>query len=579
MFETGSEDGSEGLDAVAEGSTAAGLQQARSLTRGPTSPSARTAPLPRLAVTSGQPVLPSSPTQGRCADTDDEHFRSAQAGFFAGAGSVTTTSSPPSQKQTTSLSPSRRPGRPSLARIDTSERVKTLGLPGGHGLVPGPAVSLPTSSSSVIPDEAAYAMPKRALTAAASPSSAQMKPPSLSLQTVAHLQAKLLPSPASFRDASVPVSPEGLSGAERMSSASCSPAAALTAAQVDREVARRESVPVVEAASNGVALPPSHRSITHSDAPVFDVSTVVPGFLFLGPDITSREEAAQLKSLGVRRILNCAAEISDKGRRGPTAAAAAADDGAPRLNGARPSSGDPTARLTGEVDDPDGASPESLPLGDVFDRYLKIPMWDNVEARGVAGHFEQACQFLDDARLHDAPVYVHCRAGKSRSVSVVIAYLIHAYKWSLRKAYAYVVERRSDVSPNIGFVSCLMAFEEMTLSQKSQGIIETSSGADHTGDCGEAVDGDFALRHSRQSMPVFPSTGSALPLPPSGMAETASSASPNGPAIKGGPARDEGPSPSGPQKAPSPPRPFEGEGLTRRATVAGLGSLTGAGGP
>lgn len=77
----------------------------------------------------------------------------------------------------------------------------------------------------------------------------------------------------------------------------------------------------------------------------------------------------------------------------------------------------------------------------------------------------------DDARLHSAPVYVHCKAGKSRSVTVVLAYLIHANAWTLKTAYAYVAERRKGISPNIGFVAELMSFEEAELGLKqSSGV-------------------------------------------------------------------------------------------------------------
>jgi len=82
---------------------------------------------------------------------------------------------------------------------------------------------------------------------------------------------------------------------------------------------------------------------------------------------------------------------------------------------------------------------------------------------------------IDDARLHSAPTYVHCKAGKSRSVTAVMAYLIHANHWTLSKAYAFVLERRKGISPNIGFVSELMNFEEQELGGKSIGVQPTSA--------------------------------------------------------------------------------------------------------
>lgn len=68
---------------------------------------------------------------------------------------------------------------------------------------------------------------------------------------------------------------------------------------------------------------------------------------------------------------------------------------------------------------------------------------------------------------------MHCKAGKSRSVTAVMAYLIHAYRWSLSRAYAFVAERRDVVSPNIGFVAELMTFEqrERTLTMVASGAV------------------------------------------------------------------------------------------------------------
>ncbi|EAU87608.2 MAP kinase phosphatase [Coprinopsis cinerea okayama7 len=150
--------------------------------------------------------------------------------------------------------------------------------------------------------------------------------------------------------------------------------------------------------------------------PTFAVSTILPNFLYLGPELTSQEHVDELKSLGVKRILNIAAECDDD---------------------------------------------QGLGLREVFEKYLRIPMRDTVEEDNIT---------KDDARLHSAPTYVHCKAGKSRSVTAVMAYLIHANRWTLSRAYAFVLERRKGISPNIGFVSELMNFEEQELGNKSVGV-------------------------------------------------------------------------------------------------------------
>ena len=114
--------------------------------------------------------------------------------------------------------------------------------------------------------------------------------------------------------------------------------------------------------------------------------------------------------------------------------------------------------------------------------------------------------FIDDARLHSAPTYVHCKAGKSRSVTVVLGYLIHANAWTLKTSYAYVAERRKGISPNIGFVAELMQFEEGELGTKG------TSGIGTTSESGQAEkDGETSqarrIRYARESLP--PGWGSA----------------------------------------------------------------------
>merc|ERR1719203_593344 len=56
-------------------------------------------------------------------------------------------------------------------------------------------------------------------------------------------------------------------------------------------------------------------------------------------------------------------------------------------------------------------------------------------------------------------VFVHCMAGRSRSATVVIAYLMQAQRWSLRQALDHVKVRRPIVFPNVGFLQQLRRYE------------------------------------------------------------------------------------------------------------------------
>ena len=100
---------------------------------------------------------------------------------------------------------------------------------------------------------------------------------------------------------------------------------------------------------------------------------------------------------------------------------------------------------------------------------------------------------------------MHCKAGKSRSVTAVMAYLIHANHWTLSRAYAFVLERRKGISPNIGFVSELMTFEEQELGGKSVGVVPATPGQ---GEGGGDPQTNYAYAaqsrrpgHARESLP------------------------------------------------------------------------------
>jgi hypothetical protein len=83
---------------------------------------------------------------------------------------------------------------------------------------------------------------------------------------------------------------------------------------------------------------------------VFTISTILPGFLYLGPELVKEEHAAELEGLGVKRILNIAIECDD-------------DAG--------------------------------LGLRDRF-KYVRIPMRDTVEEVNVSKAMKEVCEILGE---------------------------------------------------------------------------------------------------------------------------------------------------------------------------------------
>ena len=50
---------------------------------------------------------------------------------------------------------------------------------------------------------------------------------------------------------------------------------------------------------------------------------------------------------------------------------------------------------------------------------------------------------------------MHCYAGVSRSVTIIIAYLIKKFGWDLSTAYDFIKAKRVVAKPNEGFMAQL----------------------------------------------------------------------------------------------------------------------------
>ncbi|KAL0952302.1 hypothetical protein HGRIS_006590 [Hohenbuehelia grisea] len=91
---------------------------------------------------------------------------------------------------------------------------------------------------------------------------------------------------------------------------------------------------------------------TEDPNPPFTLSTILPGFLFLGPEPATPDHLQMLKTAGVKRILNIAAEC--------------------------------------------GKDDHGLGLGEQFEKYIKIPMRDHVEEEGVVSKVREVCEILGE---------------------------------------------------------------------------------------------------------------------------------------------------------------------------------------
>ena len=99
-------------------------------------------------------------------------------------------------------------------------------------------------------------------------------------------------------------------------------------------------------------------------------------------------------------------------------------------------------------------------------KYFDVNVWDD-ESQQINDFFVQSSDFIESAIGENKSVQVSCAAGVSRSTTLVLAYMILKLKMTLRSAYLHVVQRRSIVYPNSGFVRQLLQLEIDTLGKSS----------------------------------------------------------------------------------------------------------------
>lgn len=113
---------------------------------------------------------------------------------------------------------------------------------------------------------------------------------------------------------------------------------------------------------------------------------------------------------------------------------------------------------------------------DLFE-YLQIHIEDDVNT-DITPYFEKTNVFIDEALSANQGVYVHCRAGISRSPSFIIAYLMWKRSIGFKEADKIVGRVHPDAHPNSSFVHQLEGYRKFLQQQQEMDDHETTSYCD-----------------------------------------------------------------------------------------------------
>ena len=109
--------------------------------------------------------------------------------------------------------------------------------------------------------------------------------------------------------------------------------------------------------------------------------------------------------------------------------------------------------------------------------YKKLLLNDHPK-QDIAKHFVESIEFIHEAIASQKNILVHCLGGKSRSVTLVIAYVMLIKRLSFKKAFEYVKSQHHPANPNPGFIQQLKLFEDCVVEYYEQISGEAGEGFD-----------------------------------------------------------------------------------------------------
>ncbi|KAL0479191.1 protein phosphatase Slingshot [Acrasis kona] len=102
--------------------------------------------------------------------------------------------------------------------------------------------------------------------------------------------------------------------------------------------------------------------------------------------------------------------------------------------------------------------------------YHRVSIEDS-EDTDIMEHFDECSKFIANAiKVNKSSVLVHCKAGMSRSATLVIAYLMKFEGYDLKTAHKHLLRCRPIISPNKYFLAQLCQHELYLLRRNSMSV-------------------------------------------------------------------------------------------------------------
>jgi len=100
-------------------------------------------------------------------------------------------------------------------------------------------------------------------------------------------------------------------------------------------------------------------------------------------------------------------------------------------------------------------------------QYLHF-LLDDHNGENISAVFKEACEFIDEVHAQGKAVLLHCAQGRSRSATIVMAWLMRNKRMDLKTAARTVKSARPWVKPNEGFLAALCTYERKLLGSRTE---------------------------------------------------------------------------------------------------------------